>query len=58
MPVMNESAERWQLKRQDDHGNQYVMDTFSSKKQAEDKMAHYQNKGHKQTYWVDKVRRK
>ena len=58
MFVMNESAECWQLKRQDDHGNQYVMDTFNSKKQAEDKMAHYQTKGHKQTYWVEKVRGK
>jgi predicted secreted protein len=55
MSVMHGPAERWQLKRQDDNGNQYVMGTFGLKEQAEDRMAHYQNKGHKQTYWVERI---
>jgi hypothetical protein len=33
--------ERWQLKREDDHGNQYLMATFDSKEEAERAMAHY-----------------
>ena len=56
---MKESApseERWRLTRQDDHGNQFVMEIFDSKQQAEGVMAHYQGKGHKQTYWVEKAR--
>jgi hypothetical protein len=45
--------ERWHLKRQDDHGNQYVMDTFNSKEEAEKAIARYESKGHKQAYWVE-----
>jgi len=48
-------AEYWLLKRQDDHGNQYVMATFGSKEEAEREMENYQSRGHKQTYWVEKV---
>ncbi len=44
----------WQLKRQDDHGNQSVMEKFCSMHEAEQKMEYYQSMGHKQTYWVEK----
>ena len=53
---MNDPIERWQLKRLDDNGNEYNMQTFDSKEQAEEKMTYFQNKGHKQTYWVEKVK--
>jgi len=50
------ASERWCLKRQDDHGRQYVMEIFGSKREAEAKMETYQVRGHKQTYWVEKER--
>ena len=46
---------RWQLKRQDDHGNQYVIGLFASKEKAAQMMADYEAKGHKQTYWIEKI---
>ena len=46
----------WQLKRQDDHGNQSIMGKFSSKEEAEQQMEYYQGKGHKQTYWVERLK--
>ncbi|MDY6912803.1 MAG: hypothetical protein SVM79_10655 [Chloroflexota bacterium] len=49
---------QWQLKRQDDHGNQFIMANFSSRKQAENTLEHYERKGHKQTYWIERANRK
>ena len=43
----------WQLKRQDDHGNQYSVETFGSEEEAKMMMTYYEGKGHKQTYWVE-----
>ena len=44
----------WILKRQDDNGNQCILATFDSKRKAESEMVCYEQKGHKQTYWVEK----
>lgn len=51
---MDSTGVMWQLKRQDDHGNQFIMHKFRSKEEAEERMEYYQCKGHKQTYWVEK----
>ena len=51
---MDDGTPVWQLKRQDDHGNQYAVETFDSEEEAKMMMAHYEHKGHKQTYWVEK----
>ena len=48
-------ANHWQLKRQDDYGNQYVIAIFESKEQASKMMADYEAKGHKQTYWIEEA---
>lgn len=50
---MDDRAQVWQLKRQDDHGNQYAVDTFNSEEEARKMMEYYERKGHKQTYWVE-----
>ena len=53
---MNDQIERWQLKRLDDNGNEYYMESFDSKVKAEERMTYFQNKGHKQTYFVEEVK--
>jgi len=50
---MNDREKVWQLKRQDDHGNQYTVESFDSEKEAKKMMEYYEHKGHKQTYWVE-----
>ena len=50
---MGDRVPVWQLKRQDDHGNQYVVETFDSEEEARKMMEYYEKKGHKQTYWVE-----
>ncbi len=40
------------LWRQDDNGQVFVMCRFHSRQQAERACARYQNRGHKQLYWV------
>ncbi len=55
MNAPNERQRRWQLNRQDDHGNRYVIANFDSKEAASQMMAEYEAKGHKQTYWIEEV---
>jgi len=55
MKEPDRSTTRWQLKRQDDHGNRYVIADFDSKEAASQMMAEYEAKGHKQTYWIEEV---
>jgi hypothetical protein len=50
---MGDRASAWQLKRQDDNGNQYTVETFDSEEEAKNMLAYYERKGHKQTYWVE-----
>jgi len=50
---MDDGTPVWQLKRQDDHGNQYTVDIFDSEEEARKMMEYYERKGHKQTYWVE-----
>lgn len=51
---MGNVNQRWYLKRLDANGNAFVMTTFDSEEEAKVVMAHYESKGHKQTYWVEK----
>ncbi len=53
---MSDPIERWRLKRLDDNGNEYCMEVFDSKDLAEEMMIYFQNKGHKQTYFVEEVK--
>ena len=50
---MTDESQHWQLIRQDDNGNRGVMATFTSEEGAIKAMEYYQQKGHKQTYWVE-----
>jgi len=51
---MPEPTVNWLLKRQDDHGNQYTIERFDTEEKAIKEMQRFQNRGHKQTYWVER----
>jgi len=51
---MSKLPVHWLLKRQDDNGNQFVMERFDTEEKAVERMQHFQSKGHKQTYWVER----
>ena len=42
----------WKLWRQDDNGHRFLVDTYSSREEAETRMAELTVGHHKQTYWV------
>jgi len=42
----------WQVIRQDDNGNLFVMRTDLSEKQARELVREFEARGHKQSYWV------
>jgi hypothetical protein len=43
----------YDLWRQDDHGNKYLVERFMSREAADEARKRYEARGHKQTYWVD-----
>ena len=44
----------WELWRQDDNGNISLVKDKLKKNEAEQLCQHYEAKGHKQTYWVQR----
>jgi hypothetical protein len=46
------SAGRWELWRQDDNGNRFVIGRFDTAEAAEAEQRRFEALGHKQTYWV------
>ena len=46
----------WQVWRQDDNGNRFLIDTFVTKELAEDRIVELTRSLHKQTYWVEEER--
>jgi hypothetical protein len=45
----------WRLLRLDDNGNSFVVADYQTHSEALDAQRHYEKKGHKQTYWVEKI---
>ncbi len=45
--------ERWTVLRQDDNGNSFEIDAFTSRCEAEAVAASFAARGHKQLYWVE-----
>lgn len=43
----------WQLWRQDDNGNRFMVEEFASRELAEERLAELTRVQHKQTYWID-----
>jgi len=42
----------WQLWRQDDNGNRFMVGDFTSRELAEECLAELTRSQHKQTYWI------
>ncbi len=51
---MDDDATRaaWELWRQDDNGNRFLIARFASRVEAEDAGRRFEALAHKQTYWV------
>jgi hypothetical protein len=55
-PIRGESTdppETWRVRRQDDNGNQFTMETGLNREEAERLVALYESRGHKQLYWFE-----
>lgn len=50
-----DSSENWELWRQDDGGNKYLVARFGSEDAALAEMKMYEDRGHKQVYWVSRA---
>lgn len=46
----------WELWRQDDNGNEFLVERFESEEAARESLARYESLQHKQTYWVRESR--
>ncbi|MFY4730280.1 hypothetical protein [Nitrospira sp. BLG_2] len=44
---------KWAVHRQDDNGNRFVVESGLSREDAERVIARYEERGHKQLYWID-----
>ncbi|HEX2207365.1 MAG TPA: hypothetical protein VHG93_06760 [Longimicrobium sp.] len=47
-----DSSAGWELWRQDDNGNRFVIGRFHTAQAAEAEQRRFEALGHKQTYWV------
>jgi hypothetical protein len=50
--MTNDDADGWELWRQDDNGNRFLIGRFDSIGAAEAEQRRFEALGHKQTYWV------
>jgi len=47
---------KWALWRQDDNGNKFHIKDFENESEADSKALEFEARGHKQTYWVEKIK--
>ena len=50
--MSNADASGWELWRQDDNGNRFVIGRFDTANAADAEQRRFEALGHKQTYWV------
>ena len=48
--------ESWRVLRQDDNGNQDVVEIVESKERAKEIVTEFEARGHKQLYWYERAR--
>ena len=48
----------WSVWRQDDNGNRYIVRSNLGKVEAHELVKQYEAGGHKQTYWIEKPKKK
>ncbi|HEU4885448.1 MAG TPA: hypothetical protein VFT45_24585 [Longimicrobium sp.] len=54
--MTNDDASGWELWRQDDNGNRFLIGRFATPDAAEAEQRRFEALGHKQTYWVAAAR--
>ncbi len=50
--MANADVSGWELWRQDDNGNRFVIGRFDTADAAEAEQRRFEALGHKQTYWI------
>lgn len=53
--LVDKRSPLWNLWRQDDNGNKFLMKSFYSEQQAAKAKAEFEEKKHKQIYWIEKI---
>jgi hypothetical protein len=56
--LITEPRREWELWRQDDGGNQYCVSAYATREEAERQARTYEERGHKQVYWVQQAKRR
>ena len=51
---MNVQRKKWLLCRVDDNGNRFLIDRFETRDQSEKTRLKFEEKGHKQTFLINK----
>jgi UDP-N-acetyl-2-amino-2-deoxyglucuronate dehydrogenase len=54
-PSAQAPQQSWNVCRQDDNGNRFVVRRGLTREEALRLVAEYEARGHKQTYWVERV---
>ena len=52
-PARRADAPAWELWRQDDNGNRFLVARFGTRGEADAEQRRFEALGHKQTYWVE-----
>ena len=52
LDLIVEHRRDWELWRQDDGGNQYLVERYATREDAEHEMRVFEGRGHRQVYWV------
>jgi hypothetical protein len=50
--MSDDEVDGWELWRQDDNGNRFLIGRFATEKAAEAEQRRFEALAHKQTYWV------
>ncbi|MNE98070.1 hypothetical protein D3C80_1965360 [compost metagenome] len=53
--MTEDDGRTWCVKRLDDNGNEFVVQAGLTREQAERLAAEYQARGHKQSYWTERM---
>ena len=53
--MSSDEASGWELWRQDDNGNRFLIGRFGTAEAADAEQRRFEALGHKQTYWVQRA---
>lgn len=52
--MTEQRGQRWIVWRRDDNGNEYEVGRYDSKTVADETVAEFESRGHKQDYWAER----